>query len=69
MEKFEKMIKKTCQYMLNAVQHIFSSIHFCVNPSFFLIKENHIFEGTKSIDILQSTLCFSYKFVRNNLKF
>ena len=39
------MIKKTCQYMLNVVPHIFSSINFCVRTLvFFIIEENRIFE-------------------------
>ena len=42
----------------------------CQNSSFFIIEENRfIFESTESIDFLQSNFCFSYKFVRNSLKF
>ena len=38
------MIKKTCQYMLNVVLHIFSSINFCVRILvFFIIEGNRLF--------------------------
>ena len=56
--------------MLNVVPHIFSFITFYVRTVvFFIIEENRRFERTKSIDVLQSTFCFSHKFVRNSLKF
>ena len=43
-KKFRNMIKKTCQYMLNVLPHIFSSINFCVRTLvFFIIEENPIF--------------------------
>ena len=43
-KKFENMIKKTCQYILNVVPHIFSSIKFCVRTLvFFIIEETRIF--------------------------
>ena len=65
------MIKKTWQYKLNVIPHIFSPINFCVRTLvFFIIEENRIFvQCTKSIDFLQSIRCFSYKFVRKSLKF
>ena len=35
------MIKKMWQYMLNAITHIFSPIHFCVRTLVFLIIVQH----------------------------
>ena len=55
--------------MLNVLPHIFSYINFCVRTLvFFIIEENRILEGTKAIDFLQSTLCFSHEFFQNSLK-
>ena len=38
---FRKMIKKTWQYMLNVIPHIFSPINFCVRTLVFFITEEH----------------------------
>ena len=35
-KKFEKMVKKTWQYMLNVIPHIFSSMNFGVRTLVFL---------------------------------
>ena len=43
-KKFEKMIKKTWQYVLNVIPHIFAPINFCVRTLVFvIIEEKRIF--------------------------
>ena len=58
-KKFGKMIKKTCQYMLNVVPHIFSFINFCVRflvffynwrkPYFLKVRNQSIFYNQLSV--------------------